>query len=241
MKRIINGAISVSLILGMAISSLYGCSKKEEERIKVLEDWRETVDQQLNDLSVQLAKLSRTDYVTGVTPLEDGSGYTISFKASPDLTVRNGEDGDLMFQSIDNSQPEWLTITLADGKTYKIMKASELYVKFESNEPFAWTPENKTVTIVLSPYLKEEQFSAIVARTMLISDEGIAEGEDSGQWIVKVTPPVFNGGLYTTGSAKVTLTPKDPGAVSLPSILLKVTMMDDKGREYSASRKIVVL
>ena len=224
-------------VLLPAIFALLLCGCSNEDRIASLEEWKAYFEQQLVSLGAELDKVTHKDYVTSVTPLEDDSGYTISFKYSPDLEIRNGKDGDPLFTGFDNSHPDYLLITLADGKSYRLLKYSEIYISFDSYEPFLWTAENNTVPLVLSPYFRESDYMALSARVNVISgeDQDVVAGQESGGWKVTLTPPVFEGHLYREGSAKVTLTAPEDKSIS---VLLTVTLLDKKGREHSVSRII---
>ena len=67
---------------------------EHEERLTALEEWQ----QQVNDNISALQQLLNTaDYITAVTPVEQGGrviGYTISFRNSDPITIYHGEKGE---------------------------------------------------------------------------------------------------------------------------------------------------
>ena len=122
------------LLSGILIFTMGSCSNKA--RIESLEQWKTETEERLASLTSRLNQVGRADYVTEVKPLEDGAGYVISFKYSPDIRIENGKDGDMMFSSFDNSDPDYLYITLSDGQKFQLQKYVGTYIRFDSYEPF---------------------------------------------------------------------------------------------------------
>ena len=93
------------LITAMAV---FGCSKDYDDtaikndisdlqsRVEKLETWCTTVNSQISALQGLVTALEAKDYVTGVTPVVEGSvtiGYTISFTKSAPVTILHGTNG----------------------------------------------------------------------------------------------------------------------------------------------------
>ena len=63
------------------------------DRVLALEMWQKQVNDNIISLQNLVASLEQRDYVTGVTPLTDGSGYIISFLNNGAIIIKNGIDG----------------------------------------------------------------------------------------------------------------------------------------------------
>lgn len=74
-------------------SELRGDIENLDSRITALEKWQKSVNTDIRSLQSLVEALEDKDYVTAVTPLEDGTGYVISFLKSGNVTIKNGEDG----------------------------------------------------------------------------------------------------------------------------------------------------
>ena len=90
-------------ILGCALS-FSSCKKYDDEWIKIksddfekriaaLETWQTTANAEIISLQNLIKSINENDFVTKVTPLEDGTGYVISFKKGGDITIKHGEKG----------------------------------------------------------------------------------------------------------------------------------------------------
>ena len=93
-----------SLLLLFAMIFTAGCSDDEldrlredqkalEQRVAALELWQQQVNDNIAALQNLVNLLDGRDYVTGVTPLSDGSGYIISFYYNGAVIIKNGIDG----------------------------------------------------------------------------------------------------------------------------------------------------
>ena len=93
------------LVTAMAV---FGCSKDYDDtelkqdisdlqsRVEKLETWCGTVNTQISALQGLVTALEAKDYVTGVTPVVEGSvtiGYTIAFTKSDPVTILHGTNG----------------------------------------------------------------------------------------------------------------------------------------------------
>ena len=68
--------------------------QEQDERLTSLEEWKESVETSISSLQTLIEALEDKDYVTGVTPLADESGYEITFLQSGTITIYHGEKGD---------------------------------------------------------------------------------------------------------------------------------------------------
>ena len=75
-------------------SELRGDIENLKNRVKTLEEWQKSVNTDIQSLKSLVEALEDKDYVTAVTPLDDGTGYVISFLKSGNITIKHGEKGD---------------------------------------------------------------------------------------------------------------------------------------------------
>lgn len=86
--------------------------QEHDDRLTSLEEWQKSVNTDISSLQSLVEALEDKDYVTGVTPLADGSGYEISFLKSGKITIKHGEKGD------DGDTPVISVKQDTDGKYY---------------------------------------------------------------------------------------------------------------------------
>lgn len=158
-------------------------------------------------------------------------------------TGATGAQGDAIFlkDGIDLSDPDNVTFTLADGVTkITLPRAGTLTIGFDSYEPFQMTPYTiNTLPIILPTDFRQANFSAIKAE--VTSSNGTStdietRATSATLWGVQVTKPTFADGILNKGGTYVTLTA--PQGVKSEIALLKVTIVDSKGNEASATRTI---
>ena len=89
-----------------------------EGRITALEEWQKSVNTDIRSLQSLVAALEDKDYVTAVTPLEDGTGYVISFLKSGNVTIKHGERGEQGENGEDGTTPVISVKQDSDGKHY---------------------------------------------------------------------------------------------------------------------------
>ena len=99
-------------------SELRGDIESLEDRISVLEEWQKSVNTDIRSLQSLVAALENKDYVTAVTPLEDGTGYVISFLKSGNVTIKHGERGEQGEKGEDGTTPVISVKQDIDGKYY---------------------------------------------------------------------------------------------------------------------------
>lgn len=155
----------------------------------------------------------------------------------------NGKDGDSIFakDGIDTTDPDNVTFTLADGTTkITLPRTNGVTVGFESYDVFYCSPTDNEITLVLPSTLKESDYNTIIATVsnsngtnMDIQTRSASNGD---KWGVRVTKPTFSSGNIVEGSAKVTLTlPQDKTNYKA---MLRVTIVDSKGKESSVTRVV---
>lgn len=138
-----------------------------------------------------------------------------------------------------STDPENVIFTLVDGTTkITLPKSSVITIGFDNYDTFYCSEIDNQVAIVLPLKLKETEYNALAAT---ISNENgtnmdiQTRSASANTWGVEVIKPTFTpDGALVAGSAKVKLTlPQDKTNYKA---LLKVTLIDSKGKEYSASR-----
>ena len=93
------------LLIGGLFLGMSGCTKDDIDdirkelqehgsRLTSLEEWQQSVNTNIASLQGLISALEDKDYVTGVTSLEDGTGYVISFLKSGNMTIKHGEKGE---------------------------------------------------------------------------------------------------------------------------------------------------
>ena len=97
------------------------------------------------------------------------------------------------------------------------------------------TLTTNVIDIVLPETLKEEDYTALVAEVKNEAGVGMdfQTRAASSPWQVKLTKPTFTNGKYQN-NAKVTVTAT--GANNGDKAILKITLIDNRGKEISASR-----
>lgn len=153
-------------------------------------------------------------------------------------TGAQGPQGDAIFakDGIDyTSDLDNVIFTLADGTKITLPRTSALTVGFESYETFMLTPTTNVINIVLPETLKEEDYTALVAEVKNEAGVGMdfQTRAASSPWQIKLTKPTFTNGKYQN-NAKVTVTAT--GANNGDKAILKITLIDNRGKEISASR-----
>ena len=99
-------------------SELRGDIENLEDRITALEEWQKSVNTDIRSLQSLVTALENKDYVTAVTPLEDGTGYVISFLKSGNVTIKHGERGEQGEKGEDGTTPVISVKPDTDGKYY---------------------------------------------------------------------------------------------------------------------------
>lgn len=153
-------------------------------------------------------------------------------------TGAQGPQGDAIFakDGIDyTSDLDNVIFTLVDGTKITLPRTSVLTVGFESYETFMLTLTTNVIDIVLPETLKEEDYTALVAEVKNEAGVGMdfQTRAASSPWQVKLTKPTFTNGKYQN-NAKVTVTAT--GANTGDKAILKITLIDNRGKEISASR-----
>lgn len=118
--------IWVALLLAGMSFGMGSCTKEDiddirkelqehNDRLTSLEEWQKSVNTSISYLQSLIEALEDKDYVTAVTPLEDGTGYVISFLKSGNVTIKHGEKGE---KGEDGNTPVISVKLDTDGKYY---------------------------------------------------------------------------------------------------------------------------
>ena len=155
-------------------------------------------------------------------------------------TGATGAQGDSMFSDIDNTNEDYVELTLTDGVTkIKLPKYVAFSIAFESDEVFYASPSNNELTLVLPATLKESDYRSIVATVTATNGAEVVQTRSTGnQWNVTVTKPSFGAdGVLEAGSAKVAITGTENTRLA-DTYLLRVALVAANGTEVAASRLV---
>ena len=72
---------------------LWNAVKDQEKRLAALEKTAQQRNDEITAINNILSGLEKNDWITGVTALPDGNGYTIAFDKQAPITITNGENG----------------------------------------------------------------------------------------------------------------------------------------------------
>lgn len=157
-----------------------------------------------------------------------------------------GEQGDSIFaeDGIDyETDPDNVIFTLADGETtITLPRANAVSISFESYDTYLCSPMRNSIGVEFAATFKKEQYQSITATVTNADGTGMdivtraAAGE--GVWGVEIEKPSFGtDGTVVAGSCRVKVTA--PADVRLADLaILKVTVVDAKGKEVSISRTL---
>ena len=168
-KKNFRGILGLLLVLFVAGSLATGCYDDSELRASIDE-----LKTQLDQLKTLVSTLQNDDAVTGVTQNADGS-YTISFKKSGAVTIKNGADGQNGNDGNDGK----------DGTIINVVKGEDSYTFFFSDG----------TTIILPRYYE--------VRVLTFEDADYkGASETTSYWSNLVDDPQNNGPLlYGNGYA----------------------------------------
>ena len=154
-------------------------------------------------------------------------------------TGAQGEKGDSMFSSIDNSNEDYVELTLADGVTkIKLPKYAAFSIAFESDEVFYASPQKNELTLVLPVTLKESDYRSIIATVTATNGADVQTRSTGSQWSVTVTKPTFGtDGALVEGSAKVAIKGTENTHLA-DTYLLRVALVAPNRTEVAASRLV---
>lgn len=154
-------------------------------------------------------------------------------------TGAQGEKGDSMFSAIDNSNENYVELTLADGTTkIRLLKYAAFSIAFESDEVFYASPTDNELKLVLPATLKESDYRSIIATVTATNGADVQTRSMDGRWSVTVTKPVFGAdGVLVEGSAKVAIKGTENTRLS-DTYLLRVALVATNGTEVVASRLV---
>ena len=166
------------LALFAALALMSGCMKQDlddirkdvddlKSRVEKLEAWCATVNGQISGLQGLVEALENKDFVTGVTPITEGSkivGYTITFTKSDPITIRNGVDGEAQAPVVGVKKD-------TDGKYYWTVKVGD--------DPAEWLTEDGTPSGKKIPATGEAPEIGVAAF------EGVLYWQLNGEWMLQ--------------------------------------------------------
>lgn len=162
-------------------------------------------------------------------------------KGTTGSTGAQGVQGDAVFASNGVEVfDDYVKFTLAgtDGTTFTLPKTNGITIGFDNYSVFYCSPVDNQITLVLPATLKENDYNAITATVsnsngtnMDIQTRSVSIVDN---WGVKIVKPIFSDGNLVKGSAKVVLTL--PQNKTNYQAVLRVTIIDKKGKESSVSR-----
>lgn len=129
------------LLLLAVLLMLGGCTQEDldairasqsdlDNRVTALEEWQQSVNADILRLKTVVTSLEGNDYITAVSPLADGSGYSITFAKSGAVTIKNGTNGK----------------DGADGTDGKDAVAPVISVKADTDGVYYWTLDGEWLT-----------------------------------------------------------------------------------------------
>lgn len=165
--RGILGCLLAVLVAGMVTT---GCYDDSELRSSIND-----LKTQLQQLQTLVNTLQNDDAVTGVTPNPDGS-YTINFKKSGSMTIRNGKDGENGKNGENGKDGK-------DGSIVSVAKGAETYTFIFADG----------TTVILPRYSE--------VRTLTFEDADYCGPENTtNYWSARIDEPQYGGPiLYGTG------------------------------------------
>jgi hypothetical protein len=86
--------MSVAACVFCACTDLSDDVDKLKERVATLEAWQQTVNGNIAAIQGVIGVLQANDYVKSVTPLPDGSGYTMTFALHEPIVIHHGGAGE---------------------------------------------------------------------------------------------------------------------------------------------------
>ncbi len=153
-----------------------------------------------------------------------------------------GEQGDAIFAAdgVDyTTDPTCVTFTLADGTKLTLPRVNEVSVGFDDYE-LAYVGTSTEIALKLPTTLKEGDYTALMAEIKTEGGTGTAiatRAAAASSWQVEVTKPTFGTDGVCKNDAKVKITVPDTETTGSQAIL-KVTLVDTKGREATASKPL---
>ena len=153
-----------------------------------------------------------------------------------------GEQGDAIFaeNGVDyTTDPNNVTFTLADGTKLTLPRVNEVSVGFDDYE-LAYVGTHTEIALELPATLKEGDYTALMAEIKTEGGTGTAiatRAAAASSWQVEVTKPTFGTDGVCNNDAKVKITVPNTETTGSQAIL-KVTLVDTKGREATASKPL---
>lgn len=153
--------------------------------------------------------------------------------------------GDAMFTAggIDNSDADYVSLTLASGSTIRLPKYKAIQIgnAGDSNEAVEISKVSTKIALYF-PGLKQENYRALMAQ--VISNQGtgsdIKIAAATTPWTVTIKKPTFTSTGVCDQNASVTVNAPDLLSVG-ETALLKVSLVDNNGGIVTTTRTLVAL
>ena len=140
-NHLINALKAIISIIAAIL--VYGCSYDDsalqnrvdeiDSRLTELEQTVRDMNTNLGSLMTAVTALQNQDQIVSVVPLEDGTGYTVTFSKSGTITIKNGTDGADGVDGNDGQTPV-ISVRLEDDGLYYWTVNGELLLDDQGNK-----------------------------------------------------------------------------------------------------------
>ncbi len=154
----------------------------------------------------------------------------------------DGKDGDSFFKSVDNSNPDFLILVLADDNIIYLPKTQDSITisigdNNSSNSTILVPVGDSNIKINLSSTFKENSYSSIIAT---VTSDGyisasVATRAATERWKVNVIKPTFTADGTYNDDARLYITPPADATLNEKAIL-EVSVVDTNGVKTTSTR-----
>lgn len=130
---------------------------KLDQRVTAIEKWQAQINSQIQSLQTTVDALNSQDKITSVKPLDDGSGWVVSFEKSGTITILNGKNGDDGKDGKDGETPKLGVKLDEDGNYYWTVNGE--YLRDEANNKISATAHISTPQIRINPETNKFEIS----------------------------------------------------------------------------------
>ena len=148
-----------------------------------------------------------------------------------------GTDGDSFFKGVDNTNSDYLILTLNDGTSLQLAKYKSFKIGMDDNNEVMLINGESTIPLRLPAGFKKSDYTMITAEVKSPQGTGmdIQSRAATTPWTVKITKPTFKADGTCNNDATVTVTtPEDVERSDYA--LLEVTLTGNDGTKLTASR-----
>lgn len=190
------------------------------------------------------------DGADGITPMiqinESTNEWEISIDGgitwdSTNVTA-TGTSGNTLFNSVDVSDPDYVTFKLTTGVSFTIPRISDKLVSFSDYSKFSYSSSNNKIELIHPSTVTDGDIQAIVAK--VLNNSGTSQdivtraSASTDLWGVEVVMPTFTYGVLYTNAYVVLQQPTD--ATTGDIAILEVTYIDSDGNSETISRIIEI-